>query len=180
VPFATRSGFGHTSLVLLVFGTATAGGLAVTGALADRHLRPVLLAALALIMCAMIALGWWARSPAVLLAAVALWGAAFGGAPALLQTALIDASGPGHADMATSMQTTVYNIGIAAGSLAGGLILQRAGAGALPWTATALGAAALAAVVAARRQAFPADRAGRQARIARHVGRPGEPPAVQA
>jgi predicted MFS family arabinose efflux permease len=160
VPFATRSGFGHASLVLLVFGAATAGGLAVTGALADRHLRPVLLAALALIMCAMIALGWCARSPAVLLPAVALWGAAFGGAPTLLQTALIDASGPGHADMATSMQTTVYNIGIAAGSLAGGLILQRAGAGALPWTASALSAAALAAVAAARRQAFPADRAG--------------------
>ena len=97
-----------------------------------------------------------------------------------MQTALTDASGPGNADMATSMQTTVYNIGIAAGSLAGGLILQRAGTGALPWAASALGAAALAAVAAARRQAFPADRAGRQARIARHVGRPGEPPAVQA
>jgi predicted MFS family arabinose efflux permease len=176
VPFAIRSGFGHTSLVLLVFGTATAGGLAVTGALADRHLRLVLLAALALIMCAMIALGWYARSPAVLLPAVALWGAAFGGAPALLQTALIDASGPGHADMATSMQTTVYNIGIAAGSLAGGLILQRAGAGALPWAASALGAAALAAVATARRQAFPADRA----ETARHEGRRGEPPAVHA
>lgn len=160
-PFAARSGFGSTSLVLLVFGTATAGGLAVSGTLADRHLRPVLLAALALIMCAMIALGWCARSPAVLLLAVALWGAAFGGAPALLQTALIDASGPGHADMATSMQTTVYNVGIAAGSVAGGLILQRAGAAALPWATCALSAAALAAAAAARRQAFPADRPGR-------------------
>ena len=123
-------------------------------------------------MCAMIALGWCARSPAVLLPAVALWGAAFGGAPALLQTALIDASGPGHADMATSMQTTVYNIGIAAGSLAGGLILQRADAGALPWTASALIAAALAAVAVTRRQAFPADRAGAGTGY-RHV--PGRP-----
>jgi predicted MFS family arabinose efflux permease len=157
-PFATRSGFGHTSLVLLVFGTATAGGIAATGLLADRHLRPVLLAALALIMTAMVALGHWAGSPAVLLPAVALWGVAFGGAPALLQTALTDASGPGNADMATSMQTTVYNIGIAAGSLAGGLILQRAGAGALPWATSLLSAAALATVAAARRHAFPADR----------------------
>ena len=64
------------------------------------------------------------------------------------------------------MQTTVYNIGIAAGSLAGGLILQRADAGALPWTASALSAAALAAVAAARRQAFPADRAGAGTRAA--------------
>ena len=61
--------------------------------------------------------------------------------------------------MATSIQTTVYNIGIAAGSLAGGLILQRAGAGALPWATSLLSAAALATVAAARHRAFPADRA---------------------
>ena len=42
-----------------------------------------------------------------------------------------DASGPAT-PMATSMQTTVYNIGIAAGSLAGGLILQRADVLVLP------------------------------------------------
>jgi predicted MFS family arabinose efflux permease len=74
-----------------------------------------------------------------------------------VQTALTDASGPGNADMATSMQTTVYNVGIAAGSLAGGLILQHAGAGALPWATSALSAAALATAAAARRLAFPAD-----------------------
>jgi predicted MFS family arabinose efflux permease len=157
-PFAARSGFGRTSLVLLVFGTAAAGGIAVTGILADRYLRPVLLAALALVATAMIVLACCTRIPAVLLLAVALWGAAFGGAPTLLQTALIDASGPGHADMATSMQTTVYNLGIAAGSLAGGFILQRAGAGVLPWATSLLSAAALATVATARRQAFPADR----------------------
>ena len=165
-PFATRSGFGHISLVLLVFGTATAFGITITGLLADRHLRPVLLAALALIMTAMITLGHWAGTP-VLLPAVALWGVAFGGAPALLQTALTDASGPGHADLATSMQTTVYNVGIAAGSLAGGLILQRAGAGALPWATSLLSAAALATVAGARRHAFPADRTGAGQRAAR-------------
>ena len=114
----------------------------------------------------MIALGWYARIPAVLLLAVALWGAAFGGAPTLLQTALIDASGPANADVATSMQTAVYNIGIAAGSLAGGLILQGAGAGALPWAASLLSAAALVTVAAARRRAFPADRAGAAATYA--------------
>ena len=157
-PFAARSGFGHTSLVLLVFGTATASGLAVTGILADRHLRPALLASLALVMTAMIALGDHARTSAVLLSGVALWGVAFGGAPTLLQTALTDASGPGNADMATAMQTTVYNTGIAAGSLAGGIILQHAGAGTLPWATSLLSAAALATVAAARRYAFPADR----------------------
>jgi predicted MFS family arabinose efflux permease len=62
--------------------------------------------------------------------------------------------------MATSMQTTVYNIGIATGSLVGGLILARAGTGALPWATTLLSAAALATAATARRHAFPADRTG--------------------
>ena len=179
-PFGARSGFGHTSLVLLVFGAATAVGIAVTGMLADRHLRPVLLAALALITTTMIALGLGARTPAVLLAAVALWGAAFGGAPTLLQTALTDASGPDHADMATSMQTTVYNIGIATGSLVGGLVLAHAGTGALPWATTLLSAAALATAATARRHAFPADRTGAKTRTAPHPSRTARDPFTRA
>jgi predicted MFS family arabinose efflux permease len=149
-PFAARSGPGHTGLVLLVFGLATIPGLAVTGLLADRHLRSVLVAALTLVVAALLALGLTGRDLGPMLAAAALWGAAFGGVPALLQTALISASGPGYADMATSLQTTVYNIGIAAGSLVGGLVLQGAGAPALPWAASVLIAAALA-IVSCRR-----------------------------
>jgi predicted MFS family arabinose efflux permease len=145
-PFAARSGPGHTGLVLLVFGLATIPGLAVTGILADRHLRPVLIAALTLVIAALFALGLAGRDLGTLLAAAALWGAAFGGAPALLQTALINVSGPGQADVATSLQTTVYNVGIAAGSLVGGLVLQGAGIPALPWVACVLIAAALAVV----------------------------------
>ncbi|MET9972974.1 MFS transporter, partial [Streptomyces sp. NPDC006356] len=89
---------------------------------------------------------------------VALWGLAFGGAPTLIQTALIDASGPEHADVATSLQTTVYNAGIAAGSLTGGLTLDRLGAGALPWTALPLVAAAFVTVALGHAHAFPAVR----------------------
>jgi predicted MFS family arabinose efflux permease len=81
---------------------------------------------------------------------VAVWGAAFGGAPTLLQTALVAASGPADADVATSMQTTVYNAGIAAGSLAGGLVLDEAGVQAMPWLAALFAGAALLAVAAAR------------------------------
>ena len=158
-PFALRSGFGRTGLVLLVFGGATVAGIWVTGLLADRYLRPVLLAALTMIAVAMLILGLAARDPAALLAAVALWGAAFGGAPTLLQTALVDASGPASADVATSLQTTVYNIGIAAGSLAGGLVLSGVGAAALPWVTLAFIAVALSTVATARQHAFPRDRA---------------------
>ena len=77
--------------------------------------------------------------------------------PALLQTALIDASGPARADVATALQTTVYNAGIAAGSLAGGLVLGQAGPAAR-WVTLAFSAAALGMVAVARRTAVPAER----------------------
>jgi predicted MFS family arabinose efflux permease len=60
--------------------------------------------------------------------------------------------------VATALQTTVYNVGIAAGSLAGGLVLGGAGAAGLPWVTLAFTAAALATVAAARRHAFPPER----------------------
>ncbi|MEU9012296.1 MFS transporter [Streptomyces sp. NPDC048479] len=159
-PFAEHSGFGRTSLVLFVFGIATVAGIWIVGMLIDRRPRSTLLGALALVAAAMLTLGLFADAPAVLLITVALWGAAFGGAPTLLQTALVDISGPANADVATSLQATVYNVGIAAGSLAGGVVLESsgAGAGALPWTALPLVAAALATVAAARGHAFPATR----------------------
>ena len=156
-PFAARAGFGRTGLVLLVFGAATVVGIWITGVLVDRHLRPTLVGALALCATVMLALGLAAGVPGVLLVSVALWGVAFGGAPTLIQTALIDASGPERADVATSLQTTVYNAGIAVGSLTGGLVLDGWGAGALPWTALPLVAVALGVVTVAR-NAFPATR----------------------
>ncbi|WP_433428962.1 MFS transporter [Nonomuraea sp. CA-141351] len=155
-PFVAFAGFGGTSLVLLVFGAGTVAGIWITGAVIDRHSRVTLVAALGVVAGAMAALALFGGLGWALLGAVALWGAAFGGVPTLLQTALVNASGAGNADVATSMQTTVYNAGIAAGSLAGGLVLEGAGAGALPWTSLPLVAAALAIVVAARRHAFPA------------------------
>ena len=156
-PFAAHAGFGRTGLVLLVFGAATVVGIWITGVLVDRHLRPTLVVALALCVAVMLALGLAAGVAGVLLISVALWGVAFGGAPTLIQTALIDASGPERADVATSLQTTVYNAGIAVGSLTGGLALDGWGAGALPWTALPLVAVALGVTTVAR-NAFPATR----------------------
>jgi predicted MFS family arabinose efflux permease len=172
-PFSGRT---PVSLVLLVFGVASVLGIWLAGALADRRLRAGLLGTLGLITAAMLGLGLWAlelrgpdlwglelRGPelwasdrAGLLVAVALWGLAFGAAPTLLQTALILCSGPERADVASSIQTTVYNAGIAGGALIGEAVLGGPGAGALPWVALPLVAGAL--VVAARIRALaPAD-----------------------
>ncbi|MFF7051247.1 MFS transporter [Streptomyces griseorubiginosus] len=157
-PFATHAGFGRTGLVLLLFGAATVVGIWITGVLVDRRPRAALLGALGLCATVMAALGLAAGVPGVLPVSVALWGLAFGGAPTLIQTALVDVSGPERADVATSLQTTVYNAGIAVGSLTGGVVLSGPGAGALPWAALPLVAAALTVVALNRRSAFPSGR----------------------
>lgn len=154
-PFAAHAGFGRTGLVLLAFGAATVVGIWITGVLVDRRPRAALLGALGLCALVMPTLGLAAGVPGVLPVSVALWGLAFGGAPTLIQTALVDVSGPERADVATSLQTTVYNAGIAVGSLTGGVVLSGPGAGALPWTALPLVAVALTVVALGSRNAFP-------------------------
>ena len=59
---------------------------------------------------------------------------------------------------ALGMQTTGYNIGIAAGRLADGPILDGTGAGALLWAAALPTTAALAIAAAARRPGVPGTR----------------------
>ncbi|WP_020138550.1 MFS transporter [Streptomyces sp. 351MFTsu5.1] len=157
-PFAAHAGFGRTGLVLLLFGAATVVGIWITGLLVDRRPRTALLGALGLCAAVMPTLGLAAGVPGVLPVSVALWGLAFGGAPTLIQTALVDVSGPERADLATSLQTTVYNAGIAVGSLTGGVVLSGPGAGALPWTALPLVVVALTVVALNRRNAFPSGR----------------------
>jgi predicted MFS family arabinose efflux permease len=158
-PLAHRSGIASTGLVLLVFGVAAVLGIWITGVLVDRHLRPSVLGSVALMGLAMFALALFGRHPVPLLVAVASWGFAFGGVPTLLQTALIDASGSRDAEVASAIQATIYNAAIAVGSLVGGLVLDGAGAGTLPWTSLPLALVALIVVAGARRHGFPARRA---------------------
>ncbi|MFB7472914.1 MFS transporter [Kitasatospora sp. NPDC056184] len=147
---------GRTDTVLLVIGLSSLVSILGTGALIDRHLRPLTVAASVLLAVAALLLaaallgptGW----PAY--AAAALWGLGFGGAATLLQTAVADAAGPAG-DIAQSLLVTCWNLGIAVGGLAGGLLLDHSGPTALPWSALVLLAAALATTLAGRRHAFP-------------------------
>ncbi|WP_316521304.1 MFS transporter [Kitasatospora brasiliensis] len=148
---------GRTDTVLLVIGLSALASILGTGVLIDRHLRPLTIAASVLVAVAALILaaallsstGW----PAY--AAAAIWGLGFGGAATLLQTAVADAAGPAG-DIAQSLLVTCWNLGIAAAGLAGGLLLDHAGPTALPWSALALLAAALAVTVGGRRHGFPA------------------------
>jgi predicted MFS family arabinose efflux permease len=129
-PYLATAGMAQrTDGVLLVFGVASLLGIWGVGLLIDRHLHRLTLGSTLLFAVAAIALGVAADQPAAVYAAVAAWGLAFGGAATLFQTALAKAAGEA-ADVAQSMLVTAWNLAIAGGGIAGGLLLDRFGAGA--------------------------------------------------
>ncbi|WP_448650599.1 MFS transporter [Pseudomonas fluorescens] len=133
--------------ILLVFGLMALLSIWLTGVLIDQHLQRLLIISCAMFALAALALGVWMTSTHAVYASVALWGLAFGGLPALLQTALAKSAGD-SADAAQSMLVTVWNLGIAGGGLAGGLLLQTSGVALFPW---AVGGLILLALAATRR-----------------------------
>ncbi|CCH29694.1 MFS transporter [Actinosynnema sp. NPDC047251] len=133
------AGFGRTGLlgaVLLVFGGAAVGGILAVGAALDRFPRAVLAWCPALTAVGIVLLACSDGSPPVVLAAVALWGLAFGGAPTAFQAVTAVVAGR-TADHAQSLTIAAWNGAVAGGAALGGVVLDHA-APALPWTAAAL------------------------------------------
>lgn len=139
---------------VLAFGACSLASIRITGMLIDRHLRPLMIAAVALFGTAALGFGVFAHIPWLIFACSALWGLSFGGAATLLQTAVADAAA--HAsDIAQSLLVTCWNVGVAGAGVADGMLLGREGPEALPWTALALLAVGPTVTVAANQHGFP-------------------------
>jgi len=143
---------GSVDVVLLVFGVASMAGIGIVGARIDRALRRLTI--LSTILVAVAAALMVAGSPALIYVAVALWGLGWGGVPTLLQTAAGNAGGEA-ADNAQAMLVTLWNAAMAAGGVAGGILLDASGPTAFPWTLLVLLLPVLAVVLGARRHGFP-------------------------
>ncbi|MCX5577028.1 MFS transporter [Kaistia terrae] len=143
--------------ILLVFGLGGLAGLWIAGVLIDRWLRELVLLSIVAFVAAVLALALWASSPMVVYAAVAVWGVVFGGAPALFQTASAKTAGDA-ADVAQAMIVTVWNLAIAAGGIAGGVLLEALGVISFPWAMIVALIPTLVVAWAARRHGFPAVR----------------------
>ncbi len=146
---------GARDTVLLVLGVASVAGIAVTGALVDRLLRPLTLASTAAFLLAAALLAAPGGGAALVYPAVVLWGLGWGGVSTLLQTAVTGAGG----DRAQPLLVTTWNSFMAVGGAAGGVLLDAAGPGSFPWTVLALLVPVLLVVAGARRHGFPALRA---------------------
>lgn len=154
-PFVERAEPGvGTGTVLFVFGLGSMGGVWFAGVTADRRLRTATLGLLTLATLCLASFGLFPRSTVAVLLGALLWGATHGGIPTLMQTAGLRAA-PQDPDTANSLWVTGWNIGMAGGSLLGGVVLTGAGTGALPWTAAALLATAAVTAALAHRSGFP-------------------------
>ncbi|WP_323121092.1 MFS transporter [Burkholderia alba] len=154
-PFLAGARMGaQVDTVLFVFGAMSFAGIGITGVWIGTGLRRLTLASIALFGLASVLLALWSQAPAVIYASVAVWGLAFGGAPTLFQTASANAAGDA-ADVAQSMIVTVWNLAIAGGGIAGGVLLDGYGARAMPWVLAVLLVPAWFGAWRARRHGFP-------------------------
>lgn len=90
------------------------------------------LAMMATGLLAMLVLGL-SQQVVLTVAAVMAWAFALGALPALLQTRQLQAASERILQQASAWYTTGFNVGIGAGALLGGLVLESLGVAALPW-----------------------------------------------
>lgn len=138
----TRIDLGAISVLLLVFGVASAIGSLLGGRAADRWPRatlPVALGSLAVILGTFGSLG---AQPVAVVPLLFAWGlAGFVLSPAL-QARVVAAAGPGNT-LASSLNISAFNVGIAAGSVAGGAVVAGGGLALTPFVAAVFAALAI-------------------------------------
>jgi predicted MFS family arabinose efflux permease len=118
--------------LLFLYGGAGAIGLVLAGFAADRFPRRGFVAAVATVGAAVLVLALFSANPVVVVTAFVVWGVAFGGIPAMLQTRMLHTASFRLRDLAAALQATAFNVGIGGGALLGGLLLDGIGIGRLP------------------------------------------------
>lgn len=138
---------GAVAGTLFLFGGAGAIGLVLAGTLGDPFPRGAMISSLVFVLLSVTVVAIFAHVTWIALAAIALWGASFGGLPSLLQARMMHTASIRVRDVASSYFTTSFNFAIGAGALLGGLLLDRFGIGVLPWVDLAITVVGLALVI---------------------------------
>ena len=118
---------GSIAILLFLFGGAGAIGLVLAGLVSDRFPRAGLIVATAAVAVSVLVLGLFSQSQVVIVAALVVWGIAFGGLPAMLQTRMLHTASARLRDLAAALFTTSFNFAIGFGALVGGLLLDQVG-----------------------------------------------------
>ncbi|SFR83240.1 Predicted arabinose efflux permease, MFS family [Agromyces sp. CF514] len=140
---------GGVGTLLLVFGLASAGGVALAGRFGARTERALVIAAVATGL-ALAALALVGGSPVLGVVVVVVWGVASGAVPPLAQTLMLRLAGAEHRDLAGALIPVVFNLGIAVGAAVASGLVDASGVASLP----AFGATVVAASVVGLLLAF--------------------------
>jgi predicted MFS family arabinose efflux permease len=129
------AGFPSESIafLLFLFGGAGAVGLVLSGFAADRFPKRGFAIGVLVVAASILVIALAAPNAIVVIAAFVVWGVAFGGMPAMLQTRMLHTASFRMRDLAAALQTTAFNVGIGGGALLGGLILDGVGLHSLPY-----------------------------------------------
>ena len=141
---------------LFAFGIAGAVGLLLAGIFGDRYPRGSFLIFLVGVIGSVLLLMASASVPWLVIVALFLWSASFGGLPSMVHARNLHVASHNIRDLASALVTTSFNLAIGGGAFIGGLLLDGLGLAVLPWGLVAFVAAGLAFVlitdsVAARR-----------------------------
>jgi len=125
------------ALVLLAYGFAGLLGVWAIGRATDSHPRRAALVALCVLATAFAGIGVFSSwAPAGVLVSVVLVGGAFAATPVFLQATVLRVA-PEASDVASSLYVVAFQVGIAGGSLVGGLAVDHGLLGVVPWAAAA-------------------------------------------
>jgi len=133
---------GAISPLLVVFGLASAIGTTIGGRASDRWPRTTLPVALALLASVLAGLGLAGHVASAVIPLLFAWGVAgFILSPAL-QARVVSAAGPENT-LASSLNISAFNVGIATGSLVGTAVVAGGGLAATPFVAAGIAAFAI-------------------------------------
>ncbi|GAA1289716.1 chloramphenicol efflux pump [Planotetraspora silvatica] len=161
------SGFAPQALgsLLLASGVAGVVGTIAVGAHLDRRPRAALIVPLVVITGALLGLYALGTAQAPAIVALCLTGLSFSALATAIQNRTLQVA-PGSTDIASAGTSSAFNVGIAAGSLLGGVLIDGLGTRSVALTGALLTSVALAALLSERWLARPAKPADAEAAVA--------------
>jgi len=151
-PYLQHAGLTEAQIapVLLAGGVVSLIGLVIGGVVVDRWLRGGIIAGVAALVANLVLLAVGSGSPLLAAIGVALTGIGMGTVPMFVQTATLRIA-PDHADQASGINASAYNVGVAGGALIGGIVIDTAGVALVPVVGAVLSAIGLVIFLLPRR-----------------------------
>ena len=133
--------------LLFAYGVAGAVGLLLAGTVFGPRPQLGLVTLVSVCAVSVSILAVFTTNLPVAIAAFVLWGVAFGGLPAMLQTRLLHTASPRIRDASSAFYTSAFNAGIGGGALLGASLLDVVGLDVIPFVYVGILIASLTLII---------------------------------